>query len=62
MENDMRTCVTMNPNPGAPISDDLARETLRSIVIQLMDHGAVRLESGTLESAALIQASKGPTT
>jgi hypothetical protein len=51
----MKTLATTNQNPSTALSDTVAREILRSVSIALMEHGAVRLETGTLESAAIIK-------
>ena len=51
----MKTIATTNQTPGVALPDDMAREVLRSVAIALMEHGAVRLETGTLESAAIIK-------
>lgn len=43
---------------GDTIPNDVAAETLLQIAIDLMDHGSVRISSGTYESAAILAAAK----
>ena len=49
----MKTLTT--PNLHGSLSDEEAAKVLRKIAVALMDHGSVRLESGTMESAAIVR-------
>jgi len=43
---------------NTPLTDREAQAVLNGIVISIMDHGSVRLATGTVESAALIKLMK----